>query len=140
MSSNEPIVPKEVIAFFKDKKCPRCNSCLGKINYFHRKIFPGYYSVAWCEANHYEHYEYVINFEDPKKINKEEESIDIFDDNYRYQIKKLYDNEVYDTQIVLYPLDDELNYKGYLFSNLNIDLKMSDEKLIKKINMLLLFR
>lgn len=135
------LVPKEVVSFYKDKLCPRCGSCLGDIDVLKGGMISGYYAITWCKSN-CDHYQHVLLWEDPKYLEVDEESITIFDSEYEYDIKKFFRNEIFDTQIIISSLESKDRYddSNYYFSNLKMNFKLSDKKLLSKIKTLMLFR
>lgn len=133
---------KEVQLYYSKKTCPRCNSKLGKIFNLKRPLpQEDYWSIAYCEQDD-DHYSCALSWEDPKYLKEDFESITVFDDQYKYFIKTfdVNDNALFNNQIIIQSLENEYDEKEYLFSDLKLNFKWSDKRLLKKIKTLMLFR
>jgi len=134
------LIPKEVIRYYKKVSCPRCKSSLNinEITIF--KWDGELSSIAWCQQDP-EHYEIRVGWEnDPKHLFLDMESIDLITEDKQYTISKYYDdNNVIKTQILIRPLDNIYDENIFWLQKVNLNLKLSQNKLINKINTLLLF-
>lgn len=131
---------KEVSSYYSNKKCPRCNSKMGRISSIKHRESAEYWSIAHCDYDS-DHYGFALSWQDPKHLTEDFECITVFDDQYKYLIKRFFDKDsLFNNQIIIQSLDNEYDEKEYLFKELNLNFRWSDKRLLKKIKTLMLFR
>ncbi len=134
------LIPKELLRYYKKVSCPRCKSSLSIDDITIFKWDGELSSIAWCKQDP-EHYEIRVGWKhDPKHLFLDMESIDLITEDKQYTIRKYYDdNDIIKTQILIRPLDNIYDENIFWIQKVNLNLKLNQNKLISKINTLLLF-